>query len=172
MGGTAKTYPQLLLMHVVIFWKIQNILVKIRTPCLSYRRGIGACLKDHSVKYIGVREIQPMLSKHPSKLKMGIFCIILTLSNLHHCDQLRCRLNFCCGLGSPFVVLYAQFPENPLGKYISIQDILDGNKEYVRCGLFFQWEKQDPFLHRPFLCLQHALWIAVLPHVPGAAVGT
>lgn len=90
-----------------------------------------------SVKYIDVREIQSMLSKHASKLKEGFFCVILTLSNLQHCNQLRCRLIyyfFFGGLGNPFVFLCAQLPENPLRKYISIQD-MDGNKEYFRCGL-------------------------------------
>lgn len=92
-----------------------------------------------SVKYIDVREIQSMLSKHASKLKEGFFCVILTLlcqtcSIATSSDVGWFIYFFFGGLGNPFVFLCAQLPENPLRKYISIQD-MDGNKEYFRCGL-------------------------------------
>lgn len=95
-----------------------------------------------AAKYIGVREIQSMLFKHASKLKKGIFCIALTPSNWHHCDQLTCRsiwfgfgLVFC-GVGNPFIGLYAKYLENSLRKYISVQGIFDWNKSIFRCSLF------------------------------------
>lgn len=59
---------------------------------------------------------------------------------------------FLCGLGNPFVVLYAQFPENPLRKYVSIQDVLDGNKEYFRCRLLSGSSRTPFFTDLPSAC--------------------
>lgn len=134
--GNAKTYPQLLLMHVVIFWKIENISVKIRTLCLCYRREIGACLKDYFSKIYRLQKCSQSCPHMTQSWRSGFSalprlcqtCSIVTSSDVGW---------FLCGWeNNPLVILYAQCPENPLRKYTNIQDIPDGKKDYFRCGHF------------------------------------
>lgn len=138
-----------------------------------YRREIAACLKDYFSQIYRLEKHSQSCPNMPQNWRRGFSaiarlcqtCTIVTSSNV---GWLLCGWEI-----NLLVMLYVQFPENPLRKYISTQDIPDRKKKtttILRLG--FQWEQQDSFLHRPFLCLQCAPWVAALPHVPGAAVGT
>lgn len=112
-------------MHVVIFWKIENISVKIRTLCLCYRREIGACLKDYFSKIYRLQKCSQSCPNMPQSYPDSVKPAALWPAQI-----------FLCGWeNNPLGILYAQRPENPLRKCTNIQDIPDGKKTILGVGI-------------------------------------
>lgn len=117
-----------------MFWKIENISVEIRTLCLCYRREIAACLKDYFSQIYRLEKHSQSCPNMPQNWRRGFSalaglcqtCTIVTSSNV---GWLLCGWEI-----NLLVILYAQFPKNPLRKYISTQDIPDRKKR-----LFYVW---------------------------------
>lgn len=94
-----------------------------------YRREIAACLKDYFTQIYRLEKHSQSCPNMPQNWRRGFSaiarlcqtCTIVTSSNV---GWLLCGWEI-----NLLVMLYVQFPENPLRKYISTQDIPDRKKK-------------------------------------------
>lgn len=148
---------------------------KIRTQCLCYRIEIGACLKDYFSQIYRLEKHSQSCPNMSQNWRRGFSalprlfqtCTIVTSSDV--------GWFLCCWEINLLVILHAQFPENPLRKYINIRDIPDGKKDYFRCGLFSGSSRTPFFTDLSSACsvhcglqpcptcreqqLEHSLWL-------------